>query len=470
MADDNAHVASTIELDADWDILPIDKPRRLVIAAVVGESPAVVTETLWALFNQRPSDDPERIVIFTTTAGRKQIRGKYDDESIVRHDRRKRPLSALSPARLPWEQDDMILALCRLCREWQRRVPVIEIHVPRGEGNREIDDIRTEADDRSFGNAVFREIRRLTDRDKPAVHASIAGGRKTMGTRLASVLSMFGRPQDELSHVLVTNPDYEGVGYWCPSKLPGVVSVRTHDRLPKKVQVADQSVVQLVRQRFWPLRNLIDEEVLRGEDDVDIDDLALAVEAMLKPPPIIFKDNDCVVYVGDDASAFALEVELEPKEYALYRTLAETRLESSSYADSRDFEAVAYVSKGEAAATSDSFNRAGKRFLDLLEPRSPRHTEVKNALYVRKAPGGINDYFTHDIDHINDKLMGIELRRRAGKGPFRLKNFKIMRFHHLATFYTIKRQSKYGDYWRVGIDMDPSGIRLPSPERADEAP
>ena len=46
----------------------------------------------------------------------------------------------------------------------------------------------------------------------PRLHASIVGGCKTMSTRLAAVISMFNRPQDVLSHILVTDPRYENDG------------------------------------------------------------------------------------------------------------------------------------------------------------------------------------------------------------------------------------------------------------------
>ena len=318
-----------IAIEADWNVpaAPADA-RPLVVAAVVGESPAVVTETLWWLFKHRPHDRPERIVIFTTTAGRKLIRGKYDDPTTVPPTHRSQPLAGLPSSHHAWEEDDLMLALCRLCREWQRLVPIVEIHVPPGEGGREIQDIRTAADDRGFGNRVFQKIRELTERpDAPVVHASIAGGRKTMGTRLASVLSMFGRPQDELSHVLVTDRELEGAGYWCPSEQPGTpVRITYRDGTTKKRDVSEGSVVQLVYQRFWPLRGLIDEPVLKGEKEINLDELELVIESMVNSPPVSFHNPSHTVTVGAPAAprarpSFRARFALQPAQYALYRTL-----------------------------------------------------------------------------------------------------------------------------------------------------
>ena len=334
---DRSDEPELIELAADWPLEPVEPaPRRLVLAAAVGESPAVVSETLWALFNRSPSEQPERIVIFTTAAGRQQICGRYeaagtyDQVKALSDPQRRRPLGALKPGHRAWEDDDLVLALARLCREWRRPVPIVELHVARDERGRRIEDIRTESDDRAFGNLVFRVIRRLTEDDGLTVHASIAGGRKTMGTRLAGVLAMFGRPQDELSHVLVTKRESEGSGYWCPSKEPGKIRVRRPPEEPRDVEVGDASVVQLVSQRFWPLRSLIDDESLERVADFDFDEVVLALQAVIDPPPVCFHDTDCEVQIGIPGVTFSRSIKLEAKKYARYRLLAESRVAAGS--------------------------------------------------------------------------------------------------------------------------------------------
>ena len=496
MPEENAGLKPRIiEIDADWPFSPPGATsRRLVVAAVVGESPAVVTETLWWLFNQRPTEHPERVVIFTTTAGRQQICGKYDE---LPYEHRNRPLKAL-PERThkPWEGDDLILALCRLCREWQRAVPVVEIHVPRGASEREIEDIRTEADDRAFGNRVFREIRKLTADRQPAVHASIAGGRKTMGTRLAGVLSMFGRPEDELSHVLVTNPDYEGPGYWCPSKHAGEVRVEHRGRSSKRVEVSDESVVQLVRQRFWPLRNLIDERVLKSEKEIDLDELELAVEAMLNPPPISLTHQparhriECRLDVGvPGKGSFYRSIPLQPKEYALYCVLAQAKQESvikprpgddeehdetpeiePGYIDGAQFGPISYSSALIDDCNPEHFCLAGKRYLEILQTVRANEDDYqsgKTRLYQTAAPeldseavkeraqrqgrpieiaspdprrvrNSVMSYFSSEINKLNEKI------------------YEQLGFRKLADRYEVKTHSRsrgYGPPWRVGIDL-----------------
>jgi CRISPR-associated protein (TIGR02584 family) len=59
-------------------------------------------------------------------------------------------------------------------------------------------------------------VRELTADPDCAIHASIAGGRKTMGFYLGYALSLFGRPQDRLSHVLVSSPFESNQNFFYP--------------------------------------------------------------------------------------------------------------------------------------------------------------------------------------------------------------------------------------------------------------
>ena len=412
-------IGELIEIEADWPGTPADPTaQRLVLVAAVGESPAVVSETVWALFNEGGAD-LARIVLFTTETGRQLIRGEYDNEAKLPRQYRKQPLAHLPTRHKAWEHDDLVLALCRLCREWQRPVPAIEIHVPRND-REEIKDIRNDADDRAFGNVVFREIRTLTDDGKPALHVSIAGGRKTMGTRLAAVLSMFGRPQDELSHVLVTRREFEGKGYWCPSHDPAETRVEQRDGSLRRVNIDDPSAVQLVRQRFWPLRNLIDEPVLRGERAVTVEELELAVEAMLDPPPVSFSDASHSFNIGYSAEhgppRFHVKVTLEATQYALYRTLAAAKGGELAAADPQVktgyLQALDFRPEGFGAHTTLAdgslrpFAPAGTYFLSLAANRAratlARHADVKAAAELEANIR--TKYLGPMIKHINDAI------------------------------------------------------------------
>ena len=61
----------------------------------------------------------------------------------------------------------------------------------------------TRADNAAVADFITEEVRAITADPNASLHVSIAGGRKTMGFYVGYALSLFGRAQDRLSHVLV---------------------------------------------------------------------------------------------------------------------------------------------------------------------------------------------------------------------------------------------------------------------------
>ena len=79
-----------------------------------------------------------------------------------------------------------------------------------------MDDARSREDQEALGDFIIAKVAELTSDPKTCIHASIAGGRKTMTFYLGYAMSLFGRIQDELSHVLVVTRVWKG----CPFLLP----------------------------------------------------------------------------------------------------------------------------------------------------------------------------------------------------------------------------------------------------------
>ena len=82
------------------------------------------------------------------------------------------------------------------------------IHVLEDANGESLGDIRTPDDNTRTADAITDAVRALTRDEEVALHVSIAGRRKTMGLYLGDALSLYGREQDRLSHVLVS-PHYE---------------------------------------------------------------------------------------------------------------------------------------------------------------------------------------------------------------------------------------------------------------------
>ncbi len=158
---------------------------RNVLIALCGLTPQVVTETLWALGQQRPAIAPEKVWIITTQSGREACErllfGKSGKLAAY--------LREYPPSRTIQCGPNTVIAL-------------------KGSDGRAVDDLRTQDDNLAVADQIAAVIRELTGRPNVRLHCSVAGGRKTMGVLLASVLQVYGRPADRLYHVLVS-PEFE---------------------------------------------------------------------------------------------------------------------------------------------------------------------------------------------------------------------------------------------------------------------
>jgi CRISPR-associated protein (TIGR02584 family) len=165
---------------------PGSYPRR-VLLAVTGMSPQIVTETLYALAVKPPEPAarfvPTEIHLITTRLGRDQAN-----------------LNLLSerPGWFRRLREDYDLPEIRFDPEC--------IHVMTDSAGQPLEDIRTPEDNEQAADCITERVRELTRDVQTALHASLAGGRKTMGFYLGYALSLFARPQDRLSHVLVPSP------------------------------------------------------------------------------------------------------------------------------------------------------------------------------------------------------------------------------------------------------------------------
>jgi CRISPR-associated protein (TIGR02584 family) len=152
-----------------------------ILFSVIGMTPAVLTETAWALAQRHPRVLPERVVVLTTLRGREQIRRELLDGG-------------------QW------LALRKALKAGDRlefadtgRHLVVFSH-----GGRELEDIRTPEQNLAAGDCIVEELRKFTSDPSKRVVASLAGGRKTMGALLYAAMTLIGRETDLITHVLVS--------------------------------------------------------------------------------------------------------------------------------------------------------------------------------------------------------------------------------------------------------------------------
>lgn len=267
----DAHRMHTADMNTPDPISrdPADYPRR-VLLAVSGLSPQIVTETLYALAVRaaRPWI-PTEIRLLTTARGAEHAR-----LNLLSGDRwfgRLRADYGLPP--IHFDAD---------C-----------IEVIRDATGAPLADIRSQADNDATADALTEAVRALTADPDAALHVSIAGGRKTMGYYLGYALSLFGRAQDRLSHVLV-DEGYEGhPQFYYPS--PGERVIHTLGPNPRPLD-CQQAEVTLAEIPFVRLREGQPQALLAGS--ARFSDVVAALNRALAPPRLVIDVTDGRVEAG----------------------------------------------------------------------------------------------------------------------------------------------------------------------------
>jgi CRISPR-associated protein (TIGR02584 family) len=221
--------------------------ERRILLAVTGLSPQVLTETIYALTvgQTEPSKQfiPTEVHLVTTKKGAEHARLNLLSES---------------PGQFH-----------RLCSDYAEhglkdiQFETKNIHQITHEDGSTLEDIRDSDDNDIAADYITQLVRQLTADDKAALHVSIAGGRKTMGYYLGYALSLYGREQDRLSHVLVSEPFEHNHEFYYPTPYESVVHV-SH-RGSDIAYDCRNANVELAEIPFVRLRQGLPEKLLCGD-------------------------------------------------------------------------------------------------------------------------------------------------------------------------------------------------------------
>ncbi|MFY8299512.1 CRISPR-associated ring nuclease Csm6 [Pseudoalteromonas sp. SS15] len=167
-----------------------------ILLAVSGMTPQIITETLYGIYQQDKDAVPTRIEVITTQSGKQRL-----IDTLLGPDS---PLENLvkdyNLPKIHFNEDD--------------------IKVPCNPEGQPLEDVQTEQEQVIVADFITNHVRQLCNAkvkiknegvaeekyQYDQIHASLAGGRKTMSFALGYAMSLFGRPQDKLSHVLVNEP------------------------------------------------------------------------------------------------------------------------------------------------------------------------------------------------------------------------------------------------------------------------
>lgn len=287
------------------------KPKHTLIATV-GTSPQVVTETLYAIHHDN-QQWPDEIFLITTTVGKeKAVEGLLEAAHLQ-----------------------------RLCRQLQRPQPAFSAEhvlvVPGADGT-QVEDARSLADHEALANFIMTEVRNRTSgtgtgtsgsgSGSGSIHASLAGGRKTMTFYIGYAMSLFGRTQDRLSHVLVSE-GYESVpGFWFPTSDPA------HRQVDNRGQLLDASAaeVTLAPIPFVRHRHDLPRVLLQTGEHVDFARLVQLINLGENPQTLRLEVdlNARCIRVRDNASDICVTIEPTLINLAFYAMLARATVQGET--------------------------------------------------------------------------------------------------------------------------------------------
>ena len=230
---------------------------RRILLAVTGLSPQVLTETLYALgvTDGDAGFVPTEIHLLTTDSGARLAR-----------------TALLHP-----DGGQFHALLANYPQLGQPTFNDNHIHVIHDASGKPLADIRTPEENACAANSITALMGELTRDPHASLHVSIAGGRKTMGFYLGYAFSLFARPQDELSHVLVSSPFENHPEFFFPPAVPRRLATR--DGL--HIDTADAHIT-LARIPVVRLRHGQPQALLDGH--ASFNETVAAIQDSLNPP------------------------------------------------------------------------------------------------------------------------------------------------------------------------------------------
>ncbi len=266
--------------------------ERRVLLAVTGLSPQVVTETLYALTQVAdPRFVPTEVQLITTAQGAEHAR-----------------LNLLS-ADPGWFH--------RLCQDYTLpaiRFDASAIEVLPGPQGEPLEDIRTPAENERAADFITERVRELTADPRSALHVSIAGGRKTLGFYLGYALSLFGRPQDRLSHVLVSAPFESHPQFYYPTPTERVIHSLDRGQLALDCRKAEVTLAEIP---FVRVREGLPTRLLKGSSSYSA--TVAAARRALEPAELVIDLRGRRIQAGGE------RIPMTPADLAFYSLAARRR-------------------------------------------------------------------------------------------------------------------------------------------------
>ncbi|MCW7552291.1 CRISPR-associated ring nuclease Csm6 [Endozoicomonas gorgoniicola] len=214
-----------------------EKAFNNILFVASGMSPQILTETLYALIHQPDPFIPGEIHMVTTVEGAKRA-----SEGLLNRDSGH---------------------FYQFCQDYGLNPAIFNqdrIHIIQDQDGKPLNDIKTLTDNEATADTITTLIQEFTAEPETRLHVSLAGGRKTMSYYTGYALSLYGRRQDQLSHVLVSEGYESCPDFYYPTPVSRMVINRNGERCD-----ASEAEVTLANIPFVRMREDLPDRFLEGK-------------------------------------------------------------------------------------------------------------------------------------------------------------------------------------------------------------
>lgn len=212
---------------------------RRILLVIIGKTPQIFTETLYKLaVQENPAFVPTEIHIITTSDGARSAE-----------------LALLGVGKGSGE-------FHRFCSDFDFHdinFTQENIHIIADTEGQFIDDNQSTEHNRIAADFITGKVREFTRDNNSALHLSLAGGRNTMSFYAGYALSLYGRTQDRLSHVLVNKPFQNNLDFFYPRPDPERL------RIDNAYYSTDEATIILSDIPYVRMRYQVPETLLQGK-------------------------------------------------------------------------------------------------------------------------------------------------------------------------------------------------------------
>lgn len=361
--------------------------KKNILFLVTGMTPQIVTETVWALACDSQNDDkwiPDEIHVLSTQDGLTQIKSRLFVDGIFSQ----------------FQNDYPHLKHVKLQESF--------LHVIQNAQGEALSDLKNPEDNEFAANAICEKVREFTANDQVTLHVSIAGGRKTMGFYAGYALSLYGRAQDRMSHVLVEEKFETARDFFYPTPKSTYVT----DRFGKEWDTKD-AAVWLAQIPFVRLKDAVkDKHQLKGDDSFS--QVVHKINESFNDVKLVIDLASHQVIVNDK---FTID-DLAPREFAMLHWFADLR--QKGY--------VGVIAPSKSMTSNDAKPADFEIITKLTSEFIPYYENVKN-ISEEKGLSVDKKFFESVKSHLKTTLetaLGLELAekitiKQEGRGkPFYL--------------------------------------------------